>query len=183
MADVVPSPKSERPLDRSWCTNSWSSCPARTRSSGGIRARAVLLLGPARRHTGCDAWLDCHVHEFRLLDAAGRTVVSIGIPTDDDPEERPLVPGWKCPCQSASIGGGQARRASCIAEVVAGVHARWSRRPNKSLCASDIIRSRFGQRSRSMAGQLRTTVIGASGSDRETRKREPSVVTAMGDGG
>jgi hypothetical protein len=31
-------------------------------------------------------WLDYHLHEFRLLDAAERRVVSIGIPTDDDPE-------------------------------------------------------------------------------------------------
>ena len=39
-------------------------------------------------------WLDYHLHEFRLLDAAERSVVSIGIPTDDDPENRPVVPGW-----------------------------------------------------------------------------------------
>lgn len=42
-------------------------------------------------------WLDYHLHEFRLLDAAERNVVSIGIPTDDDPEERPVVPGWQVP--------------------------------------------------------------------------------------
>lgn len=39
-------------------------------------------------------WLDYDLHEFRLLDAAGRQVVSIGIPTDDDPEDRTVVPGW-----------------------------------------------------------------------------------------
>ena len=38
-------------------------------------------------------WLDCHLHEFRLPAAAERQVVSIGIPTDDDPEDRPVVPG------------------------------------------------------------------------------------------
>lgn len=42
-------------------------------------------------------WLDYHLHEFRLLDAAERNVVSIGIPTDDDPEDRPVVPGWQVP--------------------------------------------------------------------------------------
>ena len=40
-------------------------------------------------------WLDYHLHEFRLLDAAERCVVSIGIPIDDDPEDRPVVPGWE----------------------------------------------------------------------------------------
>jgi hypothetical protein len=40
-------------------------------------------------------WLDYHLHEFRLLDAAEQQVVSIGIPTDDDPEDRPVVPGWQ----------------------------------------------------------------------------------------
>ena len=37
-------------------------------------------------------WLDYHLHEFQLLDAAEGRVVSIGIPTDDDPEDRPVVP-------------------------------------------------------------------------------------------
>jgi hypothetical protein len=32
-------------------------------------------------------WLDYHLHEFRLLDAAQQNVVSIGIPTDDDPDD------------------------------------------------------------------------------------------------
>jgi hypothetical protein len=40
-------------------------------------------------------WLDYHLHEFRLLDTAERNLVSIGIPTDDDPEDRPVVPGWQ----------------------------------------------------------------------------------------
>ena len=39
-------------------------------------------------------WLDYH-QEFRLLDAKERNVVSIGIPTDDDPTARPVVPGWR----------------------------------------------------------------------------------------
>src|SRR6267142_1425932 len=42
-------------------------------------------------------WLDYHLHEFRLLDAAEQNVVSIGIPTDDDPNDRPVVPGWQMP--------------------------------------------------------------------------------------
>jgi Plasmid pRiA4b ORF-3-like protein len=42
-------------------------------------------------------WLDCHLHEFRLLDADQKGLVSIGIPTDDDPEDRPVVAGWKVP--------------------------------------------------------------------------------------
>ena len=39
-------------------------------------------------------WLDYHLHEFRLLDAREKHVVSIGIPTDEDPEDRPVLPGW-----------------------------------------------------------------------------------------
>jgi pRiA4b ORF-3-like protein len=42
-------------------------------------------------------WTDSHLHEFRLLDPDERRIVSIGIPTDDDPEERPVVPGWEVP--------------------------------------------------------------------------------------
>ena len=38
-------------------------------------------------------WLDYHLHEFRLLDAAEKQVVSIGIPTDEDRENR-VIPGW-----------------------------------------------------------------------------------------
>jgi len=40
-------------------------------------------------------WLDYHLHEFRLLDAAEKQVVSIGIPTDEDPEDRPVIAGWE----------------------------------------------------------------------------------------
>jgi hypothetical protein len=42
-------------------------------------------------------WLDYHLHEFRLLDADEKRVVSIGIPTDDDPEDRPVIAGWEVP--------------------------------------------------------------------------------------
>jgi hypothetical protein len=42
-------------------------------------------------------WLDYHLHEFRLLDAAEQAVVSVGIPTDDDPIDRPVMPGWEVP--------------------------------------------------------------------------------------
>src|SRR5712691_2334462 len=42
-------------------------------------------------------WLDYHLHEFRLLDTDEQRVVSIGIPTDDDPEDRPVLPGWEVP--------------------------------------------------------------------------------------
>ena len=34
-------------------------------------------------------WLDYPLHEFRLLDAAQERLVSIGIPTDDDPQDHP----------------------------------------------------------------------------------------------
>lgn len=36
-------------------------------------------------------WLDYHLHEFRLVDARERGVVSIGVPTDEDPEARPVI--------------------------------------------------------------------------------------------
>ena len=42
-------------------------------------------------------WLDYHLHEFRLLDADEQRLVSIGIPTDDDPEDRPVIAGWEVP--------------------------------------------------------------------------------------
>ena len=42
-------------------------------------------------------WLDYHLHEFRLPDADEQRLVSIGIPTDDDPEDRPVIPGWEVP--------------------------------------------------------------------------------------
>jgi hypothetical protein len=39
-------------------------------------------------------WLDYHLHEFPLLDALEQNVVSIGIPTDDDQPDRPVLAGW-----------------------------------------------------------------------------------------
>jgi hypothetical protein len=42
-------------------------------------------------------WKDCHLHEFRLFDAAAQTLVSIGIPTGEEAEDRPVVAGWDVP--------------------------------------------------------------------------------------
>jgi len=42
-------------------------------------------------------WMDCHLHEFRLLDAGERKVVSIGIPTGEESADRPVLPGWQVP--------------------------------------------------------------------------------------
>ena len=39
-------------------------------------------------------WLDYHLHEFRLLDPTEKQLLSIGIPTEDDAEERPVIAGW-----------------------------------------------------------------------------------------
>jgi hypothetical protein len=40
-------------------------------------------------------WLDYHLHEFRLPDARDKQDVSIGIPTDEDPADGPVLPGWE----------------------------------------------------------------------------------------
>ena len=42
-------------------------------------------------------WLDCHLQEFRLLDAAEQMVVSSGIPTGEESADRPVLPGWQVP--------------------------------------------------------------------------------------
>lgn len=42
-------------------------------------------------------WMDCHLHEFRLLDAGERRVVSIGIPTGEESADCPVLPGWHVP--------------------------------------------------------------------------------------
>jgi hypothetical protein len=42
-------------------------------------------------------WLDCHLHEFEVLEPRTKRLVSIGIPDDDSPGERPCEPGWKVP--------------------------------------------------------------------------------------
>ena len=54
-------------------------------------------------------WLDCHLHEFRLLDPSGM-LVSIGIPTGEESRDQPVLrgsdirlsgfferPGWHAP--------------------------------------------------------------------------------------
>lgn len=40
-------------------------------------------------------WLDSHLHEFQLLDATETHLVSIGIPTDEEPEDRAVLAGWE----------------------------------------------------------------------------------------
>lgn len=43
-------------------------------------------------------WQDCHLHEFRLVDATESVIASIGLPSDeDDPADRPTLPGWTIP--------------------------------------------------------------------------------------
>lgn len=39
-------------------------------------------------------WKDYHLHEFRLFDEAAQTLVSIGIPTGEEAEDRPVIAGW-----------------------------------------------------------------------------------------
>jgi Plasmid pRiA4b ORF-3-like protein len=39
-------------------------------------------------------WLDYHLHEFLLLNAKDK-VTAIGIPTDEEPGQRPCIPSWK----------------------------------------------------------------------------------------
>jgi hypothetical protein len=39
-------------------------------------------------------WLDYHLHEFRVLNAKNK-VTTIGIPTDEEPGQRPCVPSWQ----------------------------------------------------------------------------------------
>lgn len=40
-------------------------------------------------------WQDCHLHEFRLLDPGEKRLLSIGLPTNGTPRDRPVVLGWK----------------------------------------------------------------------------------------
>jgi hypothetical protein len=42
-------------------------------------------------------WLDCHLHEFRIPDATGRRIVSIGIPPDDEGPTDRVKEGWRVP--------------------------------------------------------------------------------------
>src|SRR5881409_1325745 len=39
-------------------------------------------------------WLDYHLHEFRVVNAKNK-LTAIGIPTDEEPGERPRVPSWQ----------------------------------------------------------------------------------------
>jgi hypothetical protein len=51
-------------------------------------------------------WLDYHLHEFRVVDADRQRVVSIGIPTDDDAEDHPVLAGWDVPLSQFFEGRG-----------------------------------------------------------------------------
>ena len=42
-------------------------------------------------------WKDYHLHEFRLFDETARTLVSIGIPTGEEADDRPVIAGWEVP--------------------------------------------------------------------------------------
>lgn len=42
-------------------------------------------------------WLDCHLHEFILVDSKTGKVKRIGIPDDEIPDEQPCLAGWKIP--------------------------------------------------------------------------------------
>lgn len=42
-------------------------------------------------------WEDRHLHEFCVFDDKTGEVVSIGIPTDETPPDRPVIPGWTVP--------------------------------------------------------------------------------------
>ncbi len=42
-------------------------------------------------------WLDCHLHEFILVDSKTGKVKRIGIPDDEIPDERPCLAGRKIP--------------------------------------------------------------------------------------
>ena len=61
-------------------------------------------------------WLDYHLHEFRLADADEQRLVSIGIPTDDDPEDRLVIPGWDC-TTLAVLRAARVARAARIVRV------------------------------------------------------------------
>ncbi len=45
-------------------------------------------------------WLDYHLHEFRVIDADQKQMALIGIPTGEEPEDRPCVAGWQVPVSS-----------------------------------------------------------------------------------
>ncbi len=45
-------------------------------------------------------WLDYHLHAFRIRDPKTRGVAEIGIPFDDDFNDRPVLAGWEVPILS-----------------------------------------------------------------------------------
>ena len=40
-------------------------------------------------------WLDCHLHEFKIINPATGDKVSIGIPDEDMMDENEMLPGWE----------------------------------------------------------------------------------------
>ncbi|NQT25203.1 plasmid pRiA4b ORF-3 family protein [candidate division KSB1 bacterium] len=42
-------------------------------------------------------WADCHLHNFKVLDAVENKIITIGIPDEEFEEELPVVPGWEAP--------------------------------------------------------------------------------------
>ncbi|MEW5980223.1 MAG: plasmid pRiA4b ORF-3 family protein [Acidobacteriota bacterium] len=42
-------------------------------------------------------WLDCHLHEFEIIDPKGKRPVRIGLPDEDFPGVRDVLAGWTVP--------------------------------------------------------------------------------------
>jgi hypothetical protein len=40
-------------------------------------------------------WIDCHLHQFDVMEPSTGERVQIGIPSDDDWDDVPMLPGWK----------------------------------------------------------------------------------------
>ena len=51
-------------------------------------------------------WEDRHLHEFRLVDEQTKQPISIGIPTDMTPGDRPVTPGWTVKVSTYVESGG-----------------------------------------------------------------------------
>jgi hypothetical protein len=45
-------------------------------------------------------WLDYHLHAFRILDPKTGGIAEIGIPLEDDFDDRPVLVGWEVPVMS-----------------------------------------------------------------------------------
>ena len=99
MANVVPIPR--KPAKRSPRPKLVHQCLVVLTGTYPLVWRRIQV---PEKYSFCDlhvaiqdamGWLDYHLHEFRLLDATQRQVMSIGIPTDDDPSDRPVMPGWQ----------------------------------------------------------------------------------------